>query len=233
MRCFHSGLLCEAALEEKGVALSYYHAEISILASIVQQWYGYEVIGQKLEKFSRNFRQNLLKLMTARDNEIKVLNHGDPWVNNMLFRYNAQNVPIDLIFVDFQLSLWGSPGFDLNYFFYTSCKLDELISKRELYLQKYYYTFENVLRSHNYRNIPSFESLKRCVQEREAFGFFACFAILPLVAMDKESSKDNSLDNLANENFAKRKIMESYSTPRVVETLKYALKKFDQLKIFD
>lgn len=234
MACFHSSFLCETALKENGLAMNYYGAEIQILATIVKQWSGYEKIALKLEKISKNFRQFLLNIMHDSKNEFKVLNHGDPWVNNTLFKYDENSqIPTDVVFIDFQMTHWASPGFDINYFLYTSCKLDDLQTRRDEYLKVYYMELEATLKSQNYGKIPTFGDLEKCVLAREVYGFFACFAILPLVALNKEAAKENSLDNLADENYAQRKIVEMYSTPRVVETLKYGLKRFDQLKCFD
>lgn len=56
------------------------------------------------------YSEKLLKLHTTiydkgvvaaerRDNEFCVINHGDCWVNNMMFRYDDNGKPMDHIFV--------------------------------------------------------------------------------------------------------------------------------------
>jgi len=72
----------------------------------------------------------IVQITRRNDNAFNVLNHGDLWVNNMLFRYSE--VPEDMRFVDFQFLHFSSPVIDLQYFFSTS--LCEEV--REYYLER-------------------------------------------------------------------------------------------------
>lgn len=40
-----------------------------------------------------------IRTVERRDDEFNVINHGDCWVNNMLFRYDENSKPIQQIFV--------------------------------------------------------------------------------------------------------------------------------------
>ncbi|XP_069696145.1 uncharacterized protein [Periplaneta americana] len=58
--------------------------------------------------------------------------HNDFWVNNMMFKYRDSDVefenPVDIKFVDFQLTLYSSPVSDLIFFLYSSAA-DGVIEK--------------------------------------------------------------------------------------------------------
>ncbi|KAG8332926.1 hypothetical protein J6590_012695 [Homalodisca vitripennis] len=51
---------------------------------------------------------------------LNVLNHGDLWINNMLFKHSDSGDVEDVKFIDFQMVRWASPVLDLVYFLWTS-----------------------------------------------------------------------------------------------------------------
>ena len=52
--------------------------------------------------------------------------------------------------------------------------------------------------------------------------------------MKKEDSEDNSIEAFANKEFAAKKIKLMFtSNPRTTDTLKYVLKRFNELNIFE
>lgn len=71
------------------------------LADLVKSWEGYETIADKLHRHCDNLIENLVKTGKAMPNEITVLNHGDLWVNNFLFKYTGDGPkrPSDVAFV--------------------------------------------------------------------------------------------------------------------------------------
>uniref|UniRef100_T1GZ73 CHK kinase-like domain-containing protein n=1 Tax=Megaselia scalaris TaxID=36166 RepID=T1GZ73_MEGSC len=202
------------------------------LQSVVKQWPGYEKIAEKLLKFQEKFIENLIKCGEQRPGEFAVLNHGDFWVNNMMFKYNEAGEPIDCVFVDMQMNIYSSPGLDLNYFFNTSLPVDTLINKREYLIEVYYDSLKDTLKSLHYETIPSYETVLNEVAAREDHGFFAGFAIFPTVAMDKSHSKDMTLESLMDEELGQKQREAIFSGKRLQEQMKYSLKRFDELGVF-
>ncbi|XP_055844515.1 uncharacterized protein LOC129910934 [Episyrphus balteatus] len=236
MKSFHSSLLSEDCLNGSDTFETVFRFSFDSVVRHVSTWQGYESITKKLQKYATNFKENLIKTQLPIPGELKVLNHGDLWVNNFLFKYNNKETKEsvqDVIFIDLQMSIFGSPGFDLNYFFYTSMQLDVLKEKREELLKTYYKSFSDTLKAYKYENIPSFEDILLEVRRREPFGFFANYGVFPGVSMDKSESSDNTLEKFMDEDFANKKGDVMFSSQRLRDTMRYTLKRFDELGVLD
>uniref|UniRef100_A0A1B0D1Q3 CHK kinase-like domain-containing protein n=1 Tax=Phlebotomus papatasi TaxID=29031 RepID=A0A1B0D1Q3_PHLPP len=93
----------------------------------------------KLAAFTSEFVPKLMKVFTRDDKSFTVLNHGDLWSNNMLFKRNEkENRTDDVLLVDFQEGFYGSPGIDLNFFLYTSVEIDLLLNNYDDLLAHYH-----------------------------------------------------------------------------------------------
>lgn len=64
--------------------------------------------------------------VAPKPNGINVLNHGDFWINNMMYKYDDDDDeslrPRDIRLVDLQLVRFSSPCLDLQYFITTSAQ---------------------------------------------------------------------------------------------------------------
>lgn len=87
--------LCDAMIEE------------------VATWKGFEYYSQKLPNVRKNLISNAQKSFDCADEELNVLNHGDLWTNNLMYRYDEAGRPIDAVLLDFQFAFYGSPALDL------------------------------------------------------------------------------------------------------------------------
>lgn len=72
------------------------------------------------------------------------------------------------------------------------------------------------------------------ITSRELYGFFASYSFLPMIAMRKEDSYDINLETLASKEFATKKVKLMFSSNhRTTDTLRYTLKRFNELGTLD
>ncbi|KAF5269653.1 hypothetical protein FQR65_LT05992 [Abscondita terminalis] len=67
------------------------------------------------------------------DPKFNVLNHGDFWCNNIMFKYNEDGQLENVLFVDFQVAVFASPVIDLHSFLATTPNLEvnKILKKKE------------------------------------------------------------------------------------------------------
>uniref|UniRef100_A0A1I8NTJ7 CHK kinase-like domain-containing protein n=1 Tax=Stomoxys calcitrans TaxID=35570 RepID=A0A1I8NTJ7_STOCA len=233
---FQTGMLDETYIRTNERFVDFMSLQLRTLAELAATWEGYEDIAEKLHRHCDNLTENLVRTGKPKEGEITVLNHGDFWVNNFMFKYKAgdNQIPMDAIFVDFQNSFFGSPGCDINFFLNSSVQLDVLMNRRDFLIECYFHTLCDSLKGMKYSKIPSLKDIRHEITSRELYGFFSSYSFLPMVAMTKEDSADTNLETLADKEFARKKVKIMFtSNPRTANTLKFVLKRFDKLGIFD
>lgn len=82
-----------------------FRENIPLVAEVLKTMPGYERFYPKLMKIYDNYREIALKMVEPDpENDIQVLNHGDLWVNNFLFKYDEKTQqPTDIVFVSLKL----------------------------------------------------------------------------------------------------------------------------------
>ncbi|GAB0093780.1 uncharacterized protein DMENIID0001_089550 [Sergentomyia squamirostris] len=97
----------------------FYKVGIASLGEVASNWIGYEEISKKLRDLEGKIMEKTLENYKKSSDGIKVLNHNDLWTNNLMLKYLDEKF-LDSVIIDYQFIYWGSPGFDLNFFLYTS-----------------------------------------------------------------------------------------------------------------
>ncbi|XP_037939727.1 uncharacterized protein LOC119672651 [Teleopsis dalmanni] len=189
---------------------------------------GFEDMAKKVRDNCNNFSKKIQAAVNTDLCQFKVLNHADLWVNNILF--NSED---DAVFLDYQLSFYGSPGIDLNFFLHTSVRLQIVQSNRYKFLRYYYNNLKLTLKSLKYENIPTFEQLIEEVRRTEFYSFYAVAAELPLMCLTPEQSKTMSVPAFSNPEIMEQMRMELFSNERVRKTLEYSLDRLNELGVLD
>jgi thiamine kinase-like enzyme len=93
----------------------YYQSMENILNTFrrkVTSWPGYDHYKEIFEKWDVSKVISILtEIAEPTKSGFVVLNHGNLWMNNLLYRENKDEAS-DVTFIDFQSSFWGSPAYD-------------------------------------------------------------------------------------------------------------------------
>ncbi|KRT85188.1 hypothetical protein AMK59_1204, partial [Oryctes borbonicus] len=131
--------------------------------------------------------------------EFSVINHGDSWVNNMMFCYDEKGKPRDCKYLDYQLCLYTSPAIDLHYFISTSLA-DDVIQDMNHLLDFYYIRLLMTLNKLkcNLKQIPSLKEFKDDFRRRSFYGLGTIVTVSSLVKADSRS--DATFDEILSPN---------------------------------
>jgi hypothetical protein len=177
---------------------------LEAIANAVEKWPGFVEYADKFRKIIPTTWDRLLEAVRPVSGSLSVLNHGDFWVNNMMFHYCPHTGKADDVrFIDFQISRYTSPAVDLLYFMYTSPSEEVRSEYTEFLLETYHRELRYILKvlgcEHHEFTI---EQLKKEFEEKSFFGLITVCTILtavlaePTETFDMENLKDDgtSLD---------------------------------------
>ncbi|KAH0548878.1 uncharacterized protein LOC123261583 [Cotesia glomerata] len=172
--------------------IRFFTSGMKSLAKAVKSWPELDdTYADKLDKLADTAYERASESRIPDETEFNVINHGDFWVNNMLFKYNDDGKVIDHIFVDFQLCVYGSPAVDLAYFFNTSPSEEVLSKHTDNLIEEYVKVLSETMKKIGCkRSPPSIADIKKSLAKRDVYGFVAACTILPIVLIDKSQAQN-------------------------------------------
>lgn len=127
--------------------------------------------------------------MTADPDEFNVLNHGDCWMNNLLFKLDSKGEVQDMLFVDFQNPKYGSPTQDLFYLILTSVHIDYKLDYFEYFIRHYHEQLTQHLDLLGFTGKqPSLRELHMLMYKHGSWAVFPSIGVLPIVILDPNES---------------------------------------------
>jgi hypothetical protein len=144
---------------------------VAALVANVKSGPDYEKYSEVLDKWDYSkVAMSFIKVVEPMRNGFRVLNHGDVWVNNFLFKYEEGNLT-DVQFIDYQLSFWGSPASDLLCFLITSIQDEDKLQNFDYLVEFYHRELVSSLKKLYYQKpIPSLADLHVDLLEKGSFG---------------------------------------------------------------
>ncbi|XP_055588037.1 uncharacterized protein LOC129740403 [Uranotaenia lowii] len=190
---------------------------------------------QKLKTMRPRYADRVLECLYRKYTDgFRVLNHADLWSNNILFRYDSNKVPLDAVFVDYQLSFISSPGIDLNYSLMNCPTFEVREFQKDALLEVYYRQLVDSLKKLNYSSIPTVKDVQKEYKRMEYFGLVSAISILPIVTMDcVPDDLDVSFDALADERKAEQLRLFQYNGARYRKAITVVLERFHREGLLD
>ena len=129
--------------------------------------------------------------------------------------------------VDYQECFWGSPGIDLNHFFYTSCDFDIHDNHIDQLIAFYHSNLVTMLKQLKATSIPTIDEIKNEFEGKVDQALVCLCSIVPVMMI--ENTEHANPENFIAEGEKAAEIRRIvYGNEKFVEVLKFLLP-----KIFD
>lgn len=159
----------------------------------LKNWSDCERYVEKFDDLTKNFTEKILNIYNsvAGGNEggYSVLNHGDYNYSNLLFKKVNDSVD-DVIFMDFQSTVWATPAIDLYYLLYMVASDDVRIMHKDEILQSYHQSFTKTLEKFGYTyKIPTQHDLRLEMLKNQFIEVILTVCYLPYTYLDFAKAK--------------------------------------------
>lgn len=188
---------------------------------------------EKFKKWDSHIFDIINESTKTNPDEFNVLNHGDGWINNILFSYDTDQKPVDACFVDFQLSVFGSPVTDLFYFFVSSPAIEVREHHFDELLEAYHFHLTDHLKRYNYsKPIPTIQQLHEEFFKKRVLGAYFLTGVAAFVLLDSEDSEPSYIF-LEDDERGRKFRYKLFNNPRYIRMMEVMLKFFESRGFLD
>ncbi|XP_058063032.1 uncharacterized protein LOC131212952 [Anopheles bellator] len=191
-------------------------------------------IAEKLLALKKTIVAKGCQVYTRHESDgFSVLNHGDLWVSNVMYKTDPRGTPIDVILVDYATGFFGSPAIDLSYLLFTSAANDVTVDDFDLLLQYYHSELVDALVKLKYtKRIPTLLDIQIEMLRKGHNGVMFSTFLIPLRLLEDTTNADlGGLLGRSEEAIAFRARL--FSQPRYQDRMEYLLNYYDRKGYLD
>lgn len=144
-----------------------------------------DIVGRFLDKMEdpANYLSDLVKP----EEPLAVICHGDFCRNNILYKYDSNNTPIDARLFDIATSRYASPAIDLSFFLF----LNTTHEMRQLHWDDFLRIYHDALVETIPDAVkPSLDDIQQDVRKKAVYGYALCSFFLPALMNDERWNAD-------------------------------------------
>ncbi|XP_054276092.1 uncharacterized protein LOC128995183 [Macrosteles quadrilineatus] len=158
--------------------------------------------------------------------QINTIKQGDPWITNMMFKYDRNNKVCDIKIIDFQGIGYGSPVTDLMFFLWSSANSEVKQNRLDELYRIYVDSFNKNLKKFNCSEKLTYEQVIQDVEKLKPLALFISCSSLPgllhpepmdLAAFFSKDASDDAGDKFFDKYYTKDYCEKIF--PQVVESL--------------
>ncbi|XP_065369198.1 uncharacterized protein LOC135961600 [Calliphora vicina] len=174
--------------------------EQELLDDVAAATHNDEVILQRVRELIEDYN-NLMSSPDKEDDLYTTIVHFDMWINNIMIKYDENNLPCQVKLIDFQMAEYESLVYDVIFFMFSSLEIKVLEHHLDELFLLYYNSFIKCLNSvgsstKNY----SFESFLEEIHKYAPIAICLCLFMIRIILADDsimpESFKDMNMDVL-------------------------------------
>ncbi|XP_058822379.1 uncharacterized protein LOC131683970 [Topomyia yanbarensis] len=173
---------------------------IGLLAKVCREWPGYEHYGDRVDNLRKGISQKTKDIYKFSESTLyNVLNHGDFHYKNMMYK-TVEGKTQDILLLDYQLSIWGSPAIDIIYSLYNMCSTETRDNHRDELIKFYYDEFVASLNKFGYLGkIPPLINLHVEILKNGHLETFLASTFLPFMMVTFEEMMGDQLNQNPDE----------------------------------
>ncbi|XP_014275078.1 uncharacterized protein [Halyomorpha halys] len=184
-----------ALISDMAAIKSCAYAGILHLSQVTKAYWGpsWEETAKKLTVSFDPFAEKLRSMgkIHTEESEFAVLNHGDCWSNNMMFKYDFQKRPIAVKFLDFQIPHYNTPCIDVTYLIYLGVQPTVRRSNYQILLKNYCDSLVRTLDQFGFADSkPTFEAISATMKRLEFLGLVFFAVLYPVMTCSSTEALD-------------------------------------------